>query len=144
MNFIKLISHYAYELFKWVATPTSKATYSPHRSISTTNNMNFWEIFKFFSCFIPAFATMSLVLSLYYTNQVHCPNTFPQYQWGFCECDLLELPHHKLHRTPEYELNTLCNSRYGTDTQYVDTAVLFSQYLPRHNQSSHKGEATGG
>ena len=103
--------------------------------------MSFWEIFNFFFCFIPAFAMMTLVLSLYYTNQVHCPNTFPQYQWRLCECDLLELPHHTLHRTPEYELNTLCNSRYGTDAQYVDTTVLFSQYLPRHNQSSHESKA---
>ena len=106
--------------------------------------MSFWEIFNIFFCFIPAFATMTLVLSLYYTNQAHCPNTFPQYQWRWCECDLLELPHHRLHRTPEYELNTLCNSRYGTDAQYVESTVLFSQYLPRHNQSSHESKATGG
>ena len=102
----------------------------------THGEMSFWEWFKFFACFVPSFMAMLFTFYLYTANKVQCPMTFYKYQSRFCECDLLERQFHKEQETSEYDLNMLCNTRYGTDAIYVETSVLFSKYLPSSSKLS--------
>lgn len=102
----------------------------------TNGEMSFWEWSKFFVCFVPSFMAMLFTFYLYTENKVQCPMTFYKYQSRFCECDLLERQFHKEQETSEYDLNMLCNTRYGTDAIYVETSVLFSKYLPSRSKLS--------
>ena len=96
--------------------------------------MPFLQWIKFFVCFLPSMILMMLTLYLHNQNQVQCPRTFFKYQLSFCECDLIEREFHKEQRTPEWELNELCNTRYATESVlYLDTNILFSVNLPSNN-----------
>ena len=102
--------------------------------------MQFLEWIQFFVCFLPSMILMMLTLYLHNQNQVQCPRTFFKYQLSFCECDLIEREFHKEQRTPEWELNELCNTRYATESVlYLDTNVLFSVNLPSNNYEGNPG-----
>ena len=116
-------------------------------SFPLIGQMDFLEHFKFLICFLASFAIFSLTFYFYTINRARCPLTFPKYQYRFCECDLLERDFHKFYNIPEYELNRLCVSRYNnTDTQphdydydYMDSAILFSDYMQTRNTDKGKG-----
>ena len=72
-----------------------------------------------------------------------CPLTFPEYQFRFCECDLLERDFHKFFSIPKYELNRLCVEHLNNpDILYVDSAIQFSNYMKTRNND--KGTKKGG
>ena len=120
-------------VFPW----KSKSSQIQH---SVKRRMQFLEWIQFFVCFLPSMILMMLTLYLHNQNQVQCPRTFFKYQLSFCECDLIEREFHKEQRTPEWELNELCNTRYATESVlYLDTNILFSVNLPSNNYEGNTG-----
>ena len=101
--------------------------------------MTFREWVFFFLCFIPSFITLGNILYYYNSNQFQCPRTFSKYQFQFCECDLIERKFHIEHQTSDYEMNSLCNRRYGTNVMYVNSSILFTQFLPKTLPSGASG-----
>ena len=101
------------------------------KSSSYCLTLTFWEWVTFFLCVIPTLITLGNILYYYNSNLIKCPRTFGKYQFQFCECDLIERKFHIEHQTSDYEMNSLCNTRYGTDVMYVNSSILFTQYLPK-------------
>ena len=106
----------------------------------TSRSMDFWELLKFHLCFIPSTMALALVLYFYNVNYIQCPTTFYKYQFEHCECDLVERHYHIQDQPSEFELNNFCNDRYNTgNIFYLNTSILFSQYLPRTYNANQKG-----
>ena len=101
--------------------------------------LSFLELLIFLICFASSFAIFLLTFYFYTANRARCPLTFPNYQYRFCECDLLERDFHKFLNIPEYELNRLCVDHLDNpDTLYVDTVVQFSKYMQTRNSDKGK------
>ena len=107
-------------------------------SFSNIGQLNFIETSKCLLCFVASFATFLLTFYFYTANRARCPLTFPNYQFRFCECDLIERDFHKFLNIPEYALNRLCVSRYDNDYVYVDSSVQFSKNM--QSRISDKGK----
>ena len=106
-------------------------------SPSNIGQLNFIETSKCLICFVASFATFLLTFYFYTINRARCPLTFPNYQFRFCECDLLERDFHKLLNIPEYELNRFCaNHLDNPDILYVDSAIQFSNYMKTRNNDT--------
>ena len=106
----------------------------------TSRTMDFCELLKFYSCFIPSTMALALVLYFYNVNYIQCPTTFYKYQFKYCECDLVERNYHIQDQPSEFELNNFCNERYNTENIfYLNTTILFSQYLPETYNAGQKG-----
>ena len=106
----------------------------------TSRSMDFWELLKFHLCFIPSTMALALVLYFYNVNYIQCPTTFYKYQFKYCECELVERNYHIQDQPSELELNSFCNDRYDTENIfYLNTSILFSQYLPKTYNVDQKG-----
>ena len=113
-------------------------------SFSNIGELNFMETFKCLICFLASFAIFLLTIYFYTINRTRCPLTFPNYQFRFCECDLLERDFHKFLNIPEYELNRFCvNHLDNSDILYVDSAIKFSQYMQTRNDDKGKVQIFG-
>ena len=124
LNFLKLAVNFVQRLWK------SKSS----------RLMDFWELLKFHLCFIPSTMTMALVLYFFNVNYIQCPTTFHQYQFQYCECDLVERNYIIQYQPSDFQLNKLCNDRYHTENIfYLSTSILFSQNLPRTYNPEQKG-----
>ena len=109
-------------------------------SFPLIRQLDFFEHFKFLICFTASFAIFLLTFYFYTRNIARCPLTFPNYQYRFCECDLLERDFHKFLNIPEYELNRLCVDHLDNpDILYVDTVIQFSNYMQTRNSDKGKG-----
>ena len=109
-------------------------------SFPLIRQLDFFEHFKFLICFTASFAIFLLTFYFYTRNIARCPLTFPNYQYRFCECDLLERDFHKFLNIPEYELNRLCVDHLDNpDILYVDTVIQFSKYMQTRNTDKGKG-----